>query len=321
MNGITIGIGTLVLGGWMLNNSPENQGQQTAPSIAASTEAAPASPSGGTESLQAEQQIKMRQFLQMQRQQREQQQPSVVQPGSQTGTQPFTSPTTRPTTANPLNQPTQPESRQTQTNSNSAMPVTPTEQVRSTTLQMLRMPSAPTASLSDATIDAQAEAANLARGPGSAVMPAAPTGRRAYAPQTYQNSSYNQLDQQRAQSLSNSHPGFTQIQPIEKPLASVQPYSNGVSPWMLLYNNTNTNGVVNNYYTFVKPALDQRSMNQQFNVDIYGVERNNRIQNAALQELNSANQRTLQSIGTPQFNMNYGNYYPGYGQQGQALGQ
>lgn len=327
MNGITMGIGALVLGGWMLNSSPENQVERTMPPVAAAGESATmggtASTSGGPTGLDTEAQLKLRQYQQMQQQRRDlQQQPAPMQPGTQSGAQPYTPPTTKPMIAQPLGQPTQQSGRQQTTpmNSNSVLPLTPTESVRSTTLGMLGMPSSPTASLGDANIDAQAEAANLARGPGGAVMPSSPTGRT-YAPRTYDTSTYTEMDQRRAMSQYNAHPGFAPTQPIEKPLANVRLNTNGVSPWMNLYRNNHDNGTVNNYYTLVKPALDQRSMNQQFSTDIYGAERNNRIQAAAMRQLNSANQRTLQSVGTPQFQMNYGNYYPGYGQQGQAVGQ
>ncbi len=346
MNGITIGIGAFVLGGWMLNSAPENQVEQAAPPVAASGEAATESPSGGTATtsggsatLNAEQQLKWKQYIQKQQQERGERQPSVMQPGTQSGAEPFVPPAMRRMTSQPLSQSTsqayqpgsqayqpgsqayQPGSRQPPMNSNSVLPVTPTEQVRSTTLAIIGMPSVPTATLADTNIDALAEAANQARGPGGAVIPGAPTGQQTYAPRTYQSSQYNDMDQMRMQSLSNTHPGFVPTQAIEKPLANAQLNSNGVSAWMNLYRNNHDNGVVNNYYTLVKPALDQRSMNQQFNLDIYGVERSNRIQSAELKDLNSTNQRQLQSYGTPQFYMNTGPYYPGYGQQGQAVGQ
>ena len=80
---------------------------------------------------------------------------------------------------------------------------------------------------------------------------------------------------------------------------------------MGLFRNDTTGGTIDNYSTLVRPALDQRSMNQQFNMDIYGLERNARLQNAALQQMNRCNNsRAPQSIGTPQFYMNYGGYYP-----------
>jgi hypothetical protein len=56
-------------------------------------------------------------------------------------------------------------------------------------------------------------------------------------------------------------------------------------------------------------------------MDLYGLERNQKIQNAALQQMSRGNSRAPQSIGTPQFYMNYGNFYPGYqqGSNGQGL--
>ena len=98
----------------------------------------------------------------------------------------------------------------------------------------------------------------------------------------------------------------------EKAFSSYRPTS-GVSPYMLLFQR-NGQGL-DNYSSFVRPQLDQRYMNQQFNRDIYGLERNTRVQQSALQQLNQQN-RSLQGVATPQFYMNYQNFY-----QGQGFGQ
>ena len=111
------------------------------------------------------------------------------------------------------------------------------------------------------------------------------------------------------------HPQFMSPTAPTKPFLGVPPYSSpGVSPYMNLFRNDTNGGTIDNYSTFVRPALDQRSMNQQFNMDIYGLERNARLQNRALQQMDRGGPRAPQSIGTPQFYMNYGNYYPGAGQ-------
>ena len=80
---------------------------------------------------------------------------------------------------------------------------------------------------------------------------------------------------------------------------------------MNLFRNDTNGGTIDNYSTSVRPALDQRSMNQQFDMDLYGLQRNQRIQSAALQQLGRNYSRAPQAVGTPQFYMNYGNYYPG----------
>ncbi len=102
----------------------------------------------------------------------------------------------------------------------------------------------------------------------------------------------------------------------------MQPYSSGVSPYMNLFRNDTAGGTIDNYSTYVRPALDQRSMNQQFNMDVYGLQRNQRIQSAAMQRLGREYSREPQSIGTPQFYRNYGNFYSpgGYGPNSSGQG-
>jgi hypothetical protein len=99
--------------------------------------------------------------------------------------------------------------------------------------------------------------------------------------------------------------------PAIKAFAGYRPTS-GVSPYMNLFRRDSL-GTIDNYTTLVRPQLEQRFMNQQFDRDISGLERNNRTQMIDLQQLQRSNQ-TLQSVGTQQFYMNYGSYYPGYGQ-------
>jgi hypothetical protein len=86
----------------------------------------------------------------------------------------------------------------------------------------------------------------------------------------------------------------------------------GVSPWMNLFRRDN-GGNVDNYTSLVRPELEQRKTNQQVRGDISGLQRNSRTQGMNLQQLNQQN-RSLQGVGTPQFYMNYGNYYPYQGQ-------
>jgi len=105
------------------------------------------------------------------------------------------------------------------------------------------------------------------------------------------------------------------VQPsTEKAFAGFRPTS-GVSPYMNLFRTGNDNGTINNYTTLVRPALEQRSLNQQFGHDIRGLQNDTRMQGSNLQQLNQT--RQLQGVGTPQFYMNYGNYYSFPGQGGQ----
>ena len=100
--------------------------------------------------------------------------------------------------------------------------------------------------------------------------------------------------------------------PAEKAFAGYRPTS-GVSPWMNIFRRDSL-GTVDNYTTLVRPELEQRYLNQRFGNDIGGLERNTRLQGMSLQQINQQN-RTLEGVGTPQFYMNYGNYYPSaYGQ-------
>jgi hypothetical protein len=103
--------------------------------------------------------------------------------------------------------------------------------------------------------------------------------------------------------------------PMEKAFADYrQSTSGGYSPYMNLFRNDTNRGTIDNYTTFVRPALDQQNANQRVNMDIYGLQRNARIQNETLQQLNRGNTRSPESIGTPQYYMNTGGYYPAPGQ-------
>jgi hypothetical protein len=89
--------------------------------------------------------------------------------------------------------------------------------------------------------------------------------------------------------------------------------SSPISPYLLLFQRGGQG--IDNYASFVRPQVEQRFLNQQFNRDIYGLERNTRGQQSMLQQLNQQT-RALQNVATPQFYMNYQNFY-----QGQGYGQ
>ena len=88
---------------------------------------------------------------------------------------------------------------------------------------------------------------------------------------------------------------------------------------MNLFRNDTSGGTIDNYTTLVRPALEQQAANQRFNIDIYGLERNARIQQHSLHQMQST-ERVLQGVATPQYYMNYGGYYGGYGQPGSQSG-
>jgi hypothetical protein len=91
---------------------------------------------------------------------------------------------------------------------------------------------------------------------------------------------------------------------IEKAFSSYRPTS-GVSPYMNLFR-TNTGGV-DNYNTLVRPELEQRRLNQQFNRDIGGLERNANQQLLEIRRRYEATHRqpvdNSQGVSTPQFYM------------------
>jgi hypothetical protein len=191
------------------------------------------------------------------------------------------------------------------------MPPLPTEPVQP---GMLPMPSAPTSRDADLNLGPPVPADQFAS-PTAQNRPGLPMSRRAGSPRGADSpTSYAVADQMRQATEAAAHPVYApQAGPPPKAFATARPFSSGVSPYMQLFRNDTSGGTIDNYSTFVRPALDQRSLNQQFNMDVYGLQRNAQIQNAALQQLNRNASRVPQSIVTPQF-MNYGNYYPSYWQ-------
>jgi hypothetical protein len=143
-------------------------------------------------------------------------------------------------------------------------------------------------------------------GPPMARMPMSPTYRHptpsSGAPP---NSPYSAFSQQQTQLAAAWTP--------QKAFNNYQPPSSSSSPYMNLFRTGTNNGTIDNYTTLVRPAFQQMSANQQINNDIFGLQRSERIHQAALQQLNPQT-RSLQSVGTPQYYMNsYGGYYPGLG--------
>ncbi|MEN6405087.1 MAG: hypothetical protein ABFC77_01320 [Thermoguttaceae bacterium] len=156
--------------------------------------------------------------------------------------------------------------------------------------------------------------------------PTAPTERRSNMSDSggYRPSSYSSLGSRApSQSMPSGTASFmtppatavpqaTATQ--EKAFSGYRPTS-GISPYMNLFRR-DSGGTVDNYTTLVRPESDQRFLNQRFGNDIRGLQNSTRTQGINLQNLNQQN-RTLQGVGTPQYYMNYGNYYPSSGQQGQ----
>ena len=122
-------------------------------------------------------------------------------------------------------------------------------------------------------------------------------------------------------SLESSYPGFAIPAAPTKPFANARPFASGVSPYMGLFRNDTNGGTIDNYSTLVRPALDQRSMNQQFNLDIYGLERNARLQNRALQDIDRYNQSRSHRKASAHrsFTGSFGGYYPDLARPGSRV--
>ncbi|MBN1393915.1 MAG: hypothetical protein JW959_02705 [Pirellulales bacterium] len=160
----------------------------------------------------------------------------------------------------------------------------------------------------------QPGAMDQAYGSAGTQMPMAPTAAARPAPSSYSpGRSYSSTMQQPSSGGGLSSFGGGS-QTTQKAFSAVNPYSSGVSPYMNLFRNDTSAGTIDNYTTLVRPALEQRAANQQFNMDIYGLERRARIQQHSLQQMQQR-ERTLQGVGTPQYYMNYGGFYgnQGYG--------
>lgn len=192
------------------------------------------------------------------------------------------------------------------------LPASPTEPGRSRI-----MPTPPTENSLDMEYGDPSFSPSPSGSPMDTGIPEVPTSRRAYAPRTVESPSYHwDIQRQRQSNLESVYPPHRDSLSTlpEKAFATARPFASGVSPYMGLFRNDTAGGTIDNYSTFVRPALEQRTMNQQFNMDIFGLDRNSRLQNAAMQQTYRQNAtRAPQSIGTPQFYMNYGNYYPGLG--------
>jgi hypothetical protein len=281
---IAIGIGTLLLGGWVLT-SPQLPDEQYAP--------ARPSPSAA--------------------------QAYQPQPGMGTG---------RPMGAGPRDMYREDRMGQTRQRDGGAGQSQNTGQQQSGTAGMAPMaptdssqpfgPGMPTAPTSNLPPDAAAGAGATGPAYGSAgtQIPMSPTPR-SYAPSPSAYSSYGAMQSERQRMMASAHSGFSKATAgPEKVYSGYQINTTGVSPYMNLFRRDTAGGTVDNYTTLVRPALEQQMANQRFNMDIYGLERNARIQQSTLQQMERQNARTPQSIGTPQFYMNAGNYYPGYGSYG-----
>jgi hypothetical protein len=272
---VAIGIGTLLLGGWVLNSPSDEKRDEGV---------VPATPAVA---------------------------PLLLLPGSRPYTPPPTAPTA-PGAQQPVRQ--QPPDRA------NFMPLAPTEAAPPGTpgTPGLSPPTQPMPEGAGGGVQAGG-----AYGPAAARMPMAPTYRHPSvspgASGASPSSPYNAFTQQQTQLAAAWTPqkAFNNYQPPpsgrwtpQKAFNNYQPPPSGSSPYMNLFRTGTNNGTIDNYTTLVRPALQQLSDNQKFGNDIFGLQRNARIQGAALQQINPQ-ARSLQGVGTPQYYMNTGGYYPG----------
>ena len=144
---------------------------------------------------------------------------------------------------------------------------------------------------------------------GESKLPVPPTYRpSSFRPPTsgknFLNVTRSQLED-RLRDQMNGNPSY-QAQTSEKAFANQRMFTSGVSPYMNLFRNDTNGGTIDNYSTYVRPAFEQQSVNQKLGMDVYGLERNARIQNANLQRLDSRT-RAPQNVVTPQFIQGGGN--------------
>lgn len=104
--------------------------------------------------------------------------------------------------------------------------------------------------------------------------------------------------------------------PTAPTLLTDKPFSNyrapaPVSPYLNLYRSNNSFGAVNDYYTLVRPLLEQQIYNQQIQKEVQSLQSATQMQSQSLQHLD---QRTDQLFGFPPSGsyMNFQNYFPGF---------
>ncbi|MBN2474250.1 MAG: hypothetical protein JXB62_06565 [Pirellulales bacterium] len=128
-------------------------------------------------------------------------------------------------------------------------------------------------------------------GPGQRPSPTA-------SPYASQLRNYNSVAHRRF--MSSAPPSTAQ----NKPFSGYQ-QNPAISPYMNLFRTDNNRGTVDNYYTLVKPGIDQRTANLRTQTQIQ------RLQTAT-QNLGVQTQQG-HGTGAAGYFMNYGGYYPGFG--------
>ncbi len=110
-------------------------------------------------------------------------------------------------------------------------------------------------------------------------------------------------------------PSFGTVNPIAPTATYEKPFSDYVapptySPYMNLYR-FNPRGPIDNYYSLVRPMVQQNTLNQQYRGQLQGLQMNNQLQRTMIQRLQQQNQ-ALQGTYQPGYYQNQGGYYQNY---------
>jgi hypothetical protein len=271
---VAIAVGTLLLGGWVLNSPTDPNNDATAPAQVqpptAGAEALPRVMDRGTEQPAEG----TGQAAQGRGQSGQGRGASQMRSRSMTGSQ----------------------AGRGQRRMSTGMPLAPTDMAPPGSEGMFGQPAAPTTSI---------------QGPGS-YTPAPPTQRRKPPSELgYHPTSHGNPGRGAPPPSNLGNVGSFAPPPAAEKAFSGYHMSSGVSPYMNLFRRSGE--TVDNYSTLVRPQLDQRYQNQQFSGDIRGLQNNTRTQGVNLQNLNR-DTRALQGVGTPQYYQNTQGYFPGNGQ-------
>ncbi len=190
-------------------------------------------------------------------------------------------------------------------NQKSVMPIAPTETSSGTQIGQTYQWLPPTANASSVQSETGGRPSGLF---GPTNVPTSPTRGRPDLPQSYTSRRIAEQQNLRLQASRSAAAAAPQQTP--KPFSGAAQQSSGVSPYMNLFRNGNSNGTIDNYTTLVRPELDQRRANLKFGADIHGLENSTHVQGLSIQQLNRDTQN-LQGVNATQYFMNYGDFYPG----------
>ena len=292
---VAIAVGTLLLGGWVVNPTTTDESANE-PAAAAPTSSLPA-PAGVIPPTA----------------------PPGVVPGAglpQRGRGEYGGAVRPGMYGHPLTnrQPTRPVVPAT----TSTMPLAPTDFVPPTLEGAMGLPAVPTSNTPT----------NPARGDGTEMgttaldrlhAPLTPTEPRRSTTSDYRQQTRSMPDTNRlAPPANNIGSVLPPIATQQQPQNNEKAFSNyrapaTTSPYMNLFRTGNDLGTIDNYNTLVRPQLEQQYLNRQFGNDIHGLRQDPRLQRPGMPQQNG-----LQGVSTPQY-MNYGGYYNNAPAQGTGL--